>query len=113
MSATTGVLDETGKVQEHCFQIGDDPRAVRPVEVAAPVSQSAPVARPAQRAPIAAPSGPIPTSQILRQLRERLRVVEREIKLRKDLESERAQLKRLIGAAKSEQDNVRRLRSAG
>lgn len=51
--------------------------------------------------------------QVLRQLKDRLRTVEREIRARKTLEAERDQIRRLIGATKNERDNLRRLRSAG
>lgn len=65
----------------------------------------------------ARPAGECPRSlaHVVRELRARLRVVEREIKARKTLESERAQLLRLIDAAKAERQggNVRRLRTAG
>jgi hypothetical protein len=107
------VVDEHGNALAHCFQIGEDPRATRPQQIE-------PNPAPVPRAPVVvAPSKPhaaseaVSTRALLKQLKDRLRVVEREIKLRQRLESERSQLMRLISAAKLERDNVRRLRSAG
>lgn len=49
----------------------------------------------------------------MRQLKARLRVVEREIKARALLEAERDQIKRLIAAAKNERTNLRAIRATG
>jgi hypothetical protein len=108
------VLDENGNGLAHTFQIGDDPRAARPVQVEPDpvVGRHRVVTQPAK--PIKRdPSASLSTRELLAQLKTRLREVEREIKLRQRLEEERGQLKRLISAAKLERDNVRRLRSAG
>ena len=108
------VVDEHGNALAHCFQIGDDPRNAKPAVPAfeptpSPVSKAAHAAK-----VVSAPaSDTISASALLKQLKDRLRVVEREIKLRQRLEDERAQLKRLISAAKLERDNVKRLRSVG
>lgn len=112
MSAVS-VTDEHGRIAEHCFQLGDDPRARR----AAPQTEQDPApvkftAQPAQRRH-AQPSSTVTVAQLLKQLRARLRVVEREIKSRQKLEEERSQIKRLIAAALADRDNVRRLRSTG
>ena len=50
---------------------------------------------------------------LLKQLKARLRVVEREIKARKALEIEREQIKRLIAAANNERTNLRAIRATG
>lgn len=118
-------LNERGQADGHAFQIGgsDDAPIFRPVaEVTAPSPPQLPVTV----VPVAAPPSPVTpalvpasaetvmsTAKLLSQLRARLRVVEREIKIRSKLESERGQIKRLMSAAKQEQANVRRLRSAG
>lgn len=118
MSATTNAIDPNGDVIENCFQIGNDPRATP--EPKPMVSAQAPV----PPVPVAAPQPkpqPIPVAKaetvdlrhVLRQLKDRLRVVDREIKSRKTLEKERDQIRRLISATKNERDNLRRLRSAG
>lgn len=64
---------------------------------------------------LARDAGPRPLRVVVAELRARLRVVDREIKARKTLESERAQILRLIDAAKAERQggNVRRLRTTG
>lgn len=121
------VLDENGALQEHTFQIGGgtivsefgaveappDPRrrpAAPPVPVLTPAVAAVPV-------PVVAPPFQPPkqlsTRQILSQLKARLRVVEREIRVRKTLEQERDRIRRLIAAANQERDNLRRIRSAG
>ena len=56
---------------------------------------------------------PLNTATVLRQLKARLRVVEREIKTRKTLEAEREQIQRLIAAAKNERSNLRAIRATG
>ena len=50
---------------------------------------------------------------MLRQMKARLREVKRGIAAAKKLERERDQLLRLIRAANTELDNVRRIRAAG
>lgn len=138
---TSNVLDENGNVQSHVFQIGGgsiasefgavemppDPRKLR-----SPVSQAFAEVFDAEGKPravarkIAAPSAPQETAPskatavkpptlaaMMRQLRGRLHHVEREIRIRKTLEKERDQIKRLIAAAEQERDNLRRIRSAG
>jgi hypothetical protein len=123
MAGTSPVRDNDGNIQEHVFQIGDmaaaapgvaDPEP-SPPPASAPQKRAAQAVRPPAQpaAPAAAPSQQLSTRQIVAQLKARLRVVEREIKTRRALEKERDQIKRLIAAALTEHDNVRRLRSAG
>lgn len=113
------VLDGNGDVASHCFQLGGDPRDAKPAAVAEQrqtvvTTASARQVTPAATKPtVQSADTPLSTAQILKQLRQRLRVVEREIKARKALEKERQQIQRLIQAALTETDNVRRLRSAG
>jgi len=56
---------------------------------------------------------PVRTKSLVKQLRDRLKVVEREIKARGQLEEERGQINRLLHAAKLEKNNLRKLRSVG
>lgn len=120
------VLDERGLPQEHCFQIGEqgatNMKAPAPQPPPAQVQQALPLQMTAEKvvAPVAAaatqPSSEpavLSTRQLMAQLRARLRVVEREIKARKTLEQERDQIRRLIGAAQQERNNLRRIRVAG
>lgn len=112
---TIPVVGEDGAVSENCFQIGGQGAA--PAEQAQPIPQSPPAQSMAPKQARAAAESSAPavlsTRQLLSQLRARLRVVEREIKTRKALEEERGQIKRLISAALTERDNVRRIRDAG
>lgn len=55
---------------------------------------------------------PMSTTQLLRDLKQRLRFVEREIKARKMLEKERDQIRRLIQAAKKEKATVHAIKRA-
>lgn len=119
MNGVAGVLDESGKIHDHCFQIGDQsspPAPARPrasplptPAVALPPTIAASVEPTAKKAPARS----LTTRQLLAELRARLRVVEREIKARKTLEKERDQIQRLIAAANNELDNLRRIRAAG
>lgn len=129
LKGASHVIDENGQVQEHCFQIGDEPRAAKLTTAFERARQetfgAAKLAAESQDAQTTYPTGPatstkatkpsakLNTRQLLAQLRSRLRDVEHEIGLRKELETERDQIKRLIGAAKAEQNNVRRIRAAG
>jgi hypothetical protein len=117
MSGTSRVLGNDGQPEEHCFQIGDMRAALPPLPttealLVAPGALAKPAA-PARGKPTPLVESATSTKRLLVQLRARLRVVEREIRARRKLEGERAQLQRLISAAVSEQDNVRRIRSAG
>lgn len=105
------------QVSAHTFEIGG-------MAAAAPSTALTPSQEPAEpplaphtkpvRAGLPAPHGKPPTArQILAQLRARLREVKRELSNKKALERERDQLQRLIKAATTELDNVRRLRAAG
>jgi hypothetical protein len=109
--SVVAVLDSAGRVAEHTFQIGgsDEQSVALPEPVAAPPPKPAGASRPAATVE----SDVLTTRQLLSKLKARLRVVEREIKARKSLEIERGQIKRLIDAALTERDNVRRIRSAG
>lgn len=69
--------------------------------------------QPGHRAPPGFESKPVSTADVMRQLKARLRVVEREIKARALLEAERDQIKRLIAAAKNERTNLRAIRATG
>lgn len=60
-------------------------------------------------APVATAAEPI---NVLRLARQRLRVVERELKVRAKLEAERDELKRLIDAATRKPAHVRSIRTA-
>lgn len=121
MNGVAGVLDESGKIHDHCFQIGDQsspPAPARrqdPPQVAAPVApQTTTTAAPAvELTAKKASAQPLTTRRLLADLKARLRVVEREIKARKTLEKERDQIQRLIAAANNELDNLRRIRAAG
>lgn len=99
------VLDEHGNVAENCFQISDREHLPK---LPAVTINSAPTSRRAQKS-----SEPLAVGSVLKQLTDRLRVVEREIRRRSKLEQERDQLKRLISAAKIERSNLRRIRAAG
>src|SRR5262249_14358775 len=110
------VLDTDGNVTDHCFQIGDMaasvPRVPAPsLEVAQPPASPRSIQK--TQTPSGQPDTVLTTRQLLSQLRARLRVVEREIKSRRTLEKERDQLRRLILAAETERDNLRRIRAAG
>lgn len=63
---------------------------------------------------LAKPAGlePMSTSQLIRDLKRRLRYVEGEIKVRKQLEKERSQIQRLLKAAKQEQATVHAIKRA-
>lgn len=112
------------QISAHTFEIGGMgvvlPQPV--VDATAPVMQSvtAPVAvsivaAPAVATPppaLTAEVKPLTAKQMLAQMKARLKVVERELVAKTELERERDQLRRLIRAAKNETDNVRRLRSA-
>lgn len=114
-------LDEHGNAAAHCFQLGA--REEAPTRQQMPPEAFAPLPQPVTPRGSSAPSAivartalehsPLSTRVLLSQLRKRLRIVEREIKARKALEEERAQIKRLMGAAVAESDNLRRIRAAG
>lgn len=99
------------QVSEHTFEIGGMGGAAEPLRVDPPLSSPAAV-KIAREAITSNPKAPT-TRQILAQLRGRLRDVKRELRNKKALEREREQLQRLIKAATTELDNVRRLRAAG
>jgi len=115
------VRDESGAPDPHVFEIGGFASAPTPpvAEISLHAAQPAQVQAPPsatatqQAADPGAEVRPLTTRQLLTQLNARLRVVEREIKLRKALEAERSQIQRLIAAAKIERNNVRAIRAAG
>ena len=118
------VLDENGNVHANCFQIGDqnDAPIVPPEHVAPPAvarsetqERREQVAKPVASVTKATPiqDAPLTTRKLIAQLKARLKKVEREIKVRKTLESERDQIRRLIAAAETERNNLRRIRDAG
>jgi hypothetical protein len=108
--------------QPHAFELAPlPPNTVRLSELTDIVPPPRQIAQHQERSAVPqAASKPAPTIQqeptsaraIVAALRKRLRVVEREIKIRKALEQERGQIKRLIEAAQSEQGKVHRLRPA-
>lgn len=125
--ATTPALNEHGQPEQHVFQLGAGPVAQPPkagpasefevsaaelADVVAPPPRGA-AAQQAQVAKAPAEPKPLSTADVLRQLKARLRVVEREIKTRKTLEAERDQIQRLITAAKNERSNLRAIRATG
>lgn len=97
--------------------MSDEPFGVEPMISGTPAVNAIEAAlnRVAPRVAKHAPAGPRKLSHVVAELRARLRVVNREIAARKKLESERAQILRLIDAAKAERQGgtVRRLRTAG
>lgn len=117
MSGVSRVIDEHGTPQTNCFQIGDqgdatnvplaELQALRSHVAVAPTPVAVSVKRASEKA-----SSVLSARQLISQLKARLREVEREIKVRKTLEDERDQLRRLMSAAKAERNNVRRIRSA-
>ena len=125
--ATTNALTESGAPDPHVFQLGGGPelptqRAASENEISA-AELAAVVPPPRVMAATPAPAvthksapttdAPLNTATVLRQLKARLRVVEREIKTRKTLEAEREQIQRLIAAAKNERSNLRAIRATG
>lgn len=103
---------------EHTFELSELSDVVPPPMAARHIEAAQPAAHAVTQAPIAAPAPkpdakPITTRALIASLRRRLRVVEREIRSRKSLEEEREQIQRLIAAATSERDTVRRIRAAG
>lgn len=102
------------QVSEHVFEIGGMGASVAQEPPAAPEATPVlPTSKPAPTRFISAPEAPLNTRAILAQLKTRLRDVKREIARLRNLERERDQLQRLIKAANTELDNVRRLRAAG
>lgn len=109
------------QLSSHTFEIGgmgaagpqDPPIQMVAVATAPPNVQVAPLADPARATDLSKPESPLTARQLLTQLRSRLRDVKRELKAKGALEKERDQLQRLIRAATTELDNVRRLRAAG
>ncbi len=128
--ATSQALDESGRPDPHVFQLGAGPVApsastpsasefdVSAAELAGAVPPPGLAPRPQRavpvaRATVAVGDKPVSTADVMRQLKARLRVVEREIKARKLLEAERDQIMRLIAAAKNERNNLRAIRATG
>lgn len=122
--ATTHALNEHGEADPHVFQLGAGPvapqassangfdvSAAELADVVTPPQRGGPPQQTASAKPDE--SKPLSTADVLRQLKARLRVVEREIKTRKSLERERGQIQRLITAAKNERTNLRAIRAAG
>jgi len=105
----SGLVVRNGAVAEdaHVFEFGEQ---FAPSERAPDlVSQPAPVnAKPAKPVVLQ----PMSTTQLLRDLKQRLRFVEGEIKARKALEKERDQIRRLIQAAKKEKATVHAIKRA-
>ncbi len=102
------------QISEHCFQFGGDDEndgmagmaALKAATAASVAAVSPPPPKPTPK------SDKLTTRQLVAQLKSRLKEVEREIKIRKSLEQERAQIARLLDAAKNE-NNLRRIRAVG
>jgi hypothetical protein len=109
----------SGVVVRNGQEVGSDPHVFEFGEQFAP--RATPLAEPAASVaadPVAVASiqvaakqidravEPVNTQQIVRDLKRRLRYIENEIKARKTLEKERAQIQRLLKAAKQEQATV-------
>jgi hypothetical protein len=103
------------QVSEHTFEIGGMgaslPQPPPSRELSAPPTTV--LAKVQARAIASGSSSATDCRALVKQLRARLRDVKRELKAKKTLEQERDQLQRLIRAATTELDNVRRLRAAG
>lgn len=97
-------------MSDHVFEFGDQ-FAPRP-EVEEPVVLAAAAPIESANAKPASTLQPMSTHQIVRDLKTRLRYVEREIKARAQLERERDQIRRLLKAAKQEQASVHALKRA-
>lgn len=117
MSSAAPVIGSSGAIIPNCFQLGDEPRAPAPAAAHAPTTATQAVEptkdTTAAVQPKRSTADVVDLKQVLRQLKDRLRVVDREIKTRKTLEKERDQIRRLISAAQQEQSNLRRMRAAG
>jgi hypothetical protein len=104
------------QVSAHTFEIGGMGASVpEPAEFEQQLTPAA-TAKSQPKAIKSSPEQPgarLDTRALLAQLKTRLRDVKREITRLRGLERERDQLQRLIKAANTELDNVRRLRAAG
>lgn len=100
----------------HVFEFGEQfaprPKADEPVVLATaePIEQFAAAVNAKPALPPALQ--PMSTAQLLRDLKNRLRFIEREIKARKTLEKERDQIRRLIKAAKQDRATVHAIKRA-
>ncbi len=102
------------QIGEHTFEFGGDDendgfKGFAALKAAAAQPSPEPPKPPTQKKKS---SDKLTTRQLVSQLKARLKEVDREIKIRKSLEQERAQIARLLDAAKNE-NNLRRLRAAG
>lgn len=101
----------------HAFEFGEQ-FAPRPALEAAPVAASVAVNDASAkvvasgRASKVKETQPLSAQQVIKDLKARLRHVEREIKARKALEAERDQIQRLLKAAKQEKATVHALKRA-
>jgi len=123
--STSRVRNEHGEVEPHVFELGAAPTTRAPIPTSGfdvSAEELAQVTPPPKREPAQQPTtakpqppsaAPITGAALVKQLRARLRVVEREIKARQSLEQERDQLQRLLAAAKKERTNLRAIRAAG
>lgn len=98
------------QVSEHMFEIGGN--GIPEIPESAPTTVTVKPRR-ATAPAVASTGSATDVRALLAQLRARLRDVKRELKAKKALEQEREQLQRLIKAATTELDNVRRLRATG
>ena len=91
------------------IELSDDPRNQRRDVEQVPATESTPLA--AGKLPVAVTSSaPLSAAALIKNLRTRLVVVEREIRVRTALEDEREQIKRLLKAAKQEKATVHALK---
>lgn len=109
-------LDDRGLPFEHPEDTSTDSGAVNIAHLEAtmvrPPQQERPAPlQPKTRAPTA--SKAISARELVRSIRARLREVNREIVVRKSLERERDQLRRLLSAALQKPAPVRTIRAAG
>lgn len=100
----------------HAFEFGEQfaRRPAPPVEPAASVTEVAVGAASIEAAAKQRPAflQPMSATQLVRDLKHRLRYVENEIKARKALEAERDQIRRLIKAAKQDTGTVHAIKRA-
>jgi len=111
----TVVRNGNASADPHVFEFGEQfaprPQAGEPV-VLATAEPLAPIPTAVEAKALDFALQPMSTTQLLRDLKTRLRYVEREIKARKTLEKERDQIRRLIKAAKQDKATIHALKRA-
>jgi flagellar motility protein MotE (MotC chaperone) len=116
----SGIVVRNGQetvTDPNVFEFGEQfaPRATPPGEpavlaTAAPLDATSSIQAAAKQLP--ALLQPMSATQLVRDLKRRLRYVENEIKARKTLEKERDQIRRLIKAAKQDKATVHAIKRA-